>query len=192
MPRFSALRHLAGAALAALPGCASAPEPAAERPASPASRHGYALLYTLMSQEKNVSKLLIIKREREDFAALIGDIAETAGRAHERLDELAEADPSLDLEDTGLPRAELETREAIQSTRTKQLLTESGEEFEIQLMLAQNEALTYALHLAEVLARAEPDTARLEFVRGLWKELQGLQSRLWSLLRSRYRWTPPS
>jgi hypothetical protein len=171
-------------------GCASASEPAAQTPVTPASRHGYALLFVLMGQEKDLSKLLIIKREREDFSELIGDIARTCGDAHERLEQLAQADPTLDLEDTGLPRAETETRDAIEKTRTKQLLTESGKEFEMQLLLAQNEALTYALHLSEVLARAEPDAARLELVRFLWKDLQGLQERLWSLLRSRYRWEP--
>lgn len=172
-------------------GCASAPaQPVPETLVSPTSRHGYALLFSLMTQEKDLSKLLLIKREREDFSELIGDIARTCGDAHERLEALAEADPTLDLEDTGLPRAEPLTREAIQKTRTQQLLTENGKEFEIQLLLAQNEALTYASHLTEVLARAEPDTARLELVRFLWKDFEGLQARLWTLLRGRYHWTP--
>jgi len=179
-------------ALAALVlGCASgSAPPAAELPASPAPSRGYALLYALMSQEKQLSKLLIIKSEREDFGALVQDIADTCERAHERLEELAEADPSLDLADTGLPAVEIDNRKAIQSARTKQLMAASGEEFEIQLMLAQNEALTYSSNLTEVLARAEPDEARLEFARALWRDLRSLQERLWSLVRSRYRWTP--
>lgn len=172
-------------------GCAGPrQEPPAAAPATPASRHGYALLYELMSQQKDVSKLLVIKRERDDLQAQIGEIAEVCGAAYERLEQLAEADPSLDLEDAGLPSAEVETRAGIKKTRTQLLLTESGKEFELQLLLAQNEALTYALHLSDVLARAEPDAARLEFVRALWKDLQRAHAGVLALLRSRYRWTP--
>jgi hypothetical protein len=180
-------------ALAALLlGCASgSAPPAAELHASPATSRGYALLYALMSQEKQLSRLLAIKSERDDFGALVQDIADTCERAHARLEELAEADPSLDLENTGLPPAEIDARKGIQSARTKQLLAASGEEFEIQLALMQNEALTYASHLTEVLARAEPDETRLEFARALWSELHDLQARLWTLIRSRYHWIPP-
>ena len=190
-PRFRAHRPLVAIAALAL-GCASQPEqPAPPSGASAVSRHGYALLFSLLTQEKDVSKLLIIHRERPDLRALIEEVAETCGAAHDRLWELAEAPPALDLEALGLPAAETQTREAIQKTRTALLLTESGKEFELQLLLAQNEALTYMLHLSDVLARAESDSARIEFLRALWKDLHRLHADLLELLRSRYRWVPP-
>ena len=71
----------------------------------------------------------------------------------------------------------------IAATRRDQLLTASGGEFELQLLLAQNEALTYTTHLADTLARSEPDPARLAFVRALWKDLTRHQEDVQALLR---------
>jgi hypothetical protein len=176
-------RLLVPVVLQALACAGAAPEPA---PRAASSRdHGYALLYALMGQQKHVSKLLIVKGERDDLDDLIQQIAETSEAAHEALEELAEDDPSFDLDDTGLPAAEVETREAIADTRTAQLLESSGGEFELQLLLAQNEALVYATHLCEVLARAEPDRARLALVRGLWTDLHRLHDGVLALLRDR-------
>jgi hypothetical protein len=82
--------------------------------------HGYALLFNLLGDEKNVSKLLIIK-----------------------------------------------ARKSISKARAKELLTQSGKEFELRLLLSQNEALTYGAHLADVLAKAEPNERRANFDRGV-------------------------
>ena len=175
---------VASVLLAALLGCASkgAPSRSPEAPAA-ASGHGYALLHEILGQERKVSQLLIIKEERKPLETVIDAIAETCGIAYERLGELAAAKPRLDLSDTGLPVEERRTREAIAATRKEQLLAASGRELELQLLLSQNEALTYAAHLADTLARSETDPARLAFVRALWKDLTGLQQDVVALLR---------
>ena len=162
--------------------CAStqAPRPPAE---AGDSRHGYALLYEILGQEKQVSQLLIIKRDREALGAVIDAIAETCGTAHERLAELAEQRPRLDLTDTGLPADEVQTRELIAATRRDLLLASSGKELELQLLLTQNEALTYAAHLADALSRSESNPERLEYVRALWKDLTRLLQETQALLR---------
>jgi hypothetical protein len=147
------------------------------------SGHGYALLHGLLDQERQVSMLLVVKGERAELERVIDDIAEVCGAAYEELEELAEADPRLDLSDTGLPAEERKTREAIAATRRDQLLAASGSELELQLLLAQNEALVYLTHLVDTLARSEPDPARLAFVRTLWKELARLQGDVAALLR---------
>jgi hypothetical protein len=147
------------------------------------SGHGYALLYEILGQERQVAKLLLIKVERDDLQTIIDAIAETSGQAHERLEALAEADPSLNLTDTGLPREEVRTREAIAATRQDQLLAASGRELELQLLLTQNEALTYMAHLADTLSRSEPDPARLAFVREFWKEVTLLREDVLALAR---------
>ena len=164
-------------------GCASAPPPAPPRAVGAASRHGYALLYQILGQERQVSKLLIIKQERDALETVIDAISEDCGAAYDRLGELAKETPRLDLSDTGLPVAELRTREAIAATRQDQLLAASGRELELQLLLSQNEALTYSAHLADTLARSEPDPARLAYVRALWKDLTSRLHDVQSLLR---------
>lgn len=169
--------------LAASLGCASSAEPSRTQDARVSSGHGYALLYEILGQERQVSRLLQIKGEREALETVIDAIAATCGKAYERLEALAKADPGLDLADTGLPSEEVRTRKAIAATRQGQLLAASGRELELQLLLTQNEALTYIAHLADTLSRSEPDPARLAFVRELWKDVTRLQEDVLALVR---------
>lgn len=82
-----------------------------------------------------------------------------------------------------LPIEEVRTRQAIAATRQDQLLGASGRELELQLLLIQNEALTYMAHLADTLSRSEPDPARLAFVRELWRDMTRLQEDVLGLIR---------
>jgi hypothetical protein len=173
-----------------LVSCASPPPTPPPRAGGAPGSHGYALLYELLGQEKDVDKLLVVKRERDDFEAVIDAIAEVSARAYEDLGELGEADPGLNLTDTGLPAGERAAREAIESAKTKTLLTENGEEFEIQLSLAQSQALGYMTGLSEALASAEADPARLAFTRTLWRDARQLQERLLAFQRTRHRQPP--
>lgn len=161
--------------------CAGAPSPEPQARAN--AGHGYALLYAILAQEKQVSQLLIIKHDRQALGTVIDAIAQTCGTAYDRLGTLAEQSPRIDLKDTGLPGDELRTRELIAATRRDLLLASSGIELELQLLLTQNEALTYAAHLADTLSRSEPDPERLAFVRTLWKDLTGLLFDVQALLR---------
>jgi hypothetical protein len=170
--------------------CAQTRPPPAAEPAGAPGGSGYALLYELLGQEKDVSKLLIVKRERDDFEAVIDAIAETAGRAYEDLGELGETDPSLNLSDTRLPAGERAARESISASKRNALLTENGEEFEMLMTLAQSEALAYWVGLSESLSRAEADPARLAFVQALWRDGRRLQDSLTALLRTRHRQPP--
>jgi hypothetical protein len=164
-------------------GCAGSDGPSRTQEARASSGHGYALLYGLLDQERQVSKLLVIKGERDQLETIIQAIAETCGEAHARLEKLGKADPGLDLVDTGLPSEEVRTREAIAATRRDQLLAASGRELELQLLLSQNEALTYIAHLADTLSRSESDPARAAFVRELWKDVTRLQEDVLALVR---------
>lgn len=175
------VRRMVTAAIAAgAMACAGAAPPPAPAPTG----HGYALLHEILGQERQVSMLLVIKGERDALERVIDEIAETCGDAYERLEELGEADPRLELRDTGLPAEERRARELVAATRRDALLAASGRELELQLLLAQNEALSYAAHLADAISRSEPDPARLEFVRALWKDLTRLQGEVLALLRN--------
>lgn len=175
--------RLASLFLVGLLGCAHAGAPTSPQEGPAASRHGYALLHEILGQERRVSLLLLIKAERKALETVIDAIAETCDTAYDRLEDLAAEQPRLDLSDTGLPADEVLTREAIARTRRDQLLAASGREFELQLLWSQNEALTYASHLADTLARSESDPARLAFVRALWKDLTRLDEDVRALLR---------
>lgn len=125
----------------------------------------------------------MIKEERDELETVIDAIDSICDAAYERLEELAKQRPRLDLSDTGLPAdEEVRTRLAIAATRRDQLLAVTGREFEMQLLWTQNEALTYASHLADTLARSEPDPARLAFARALWKDLTRLLQAVQNLL----------
>jgi len=150
--------------------------------------HGYALLDDLMGDESNVSKLLIVKRERPELGILIKRISSICGQAHERLEKFASADPRVNIKDQGLPAAEVETRKEISRTRGKELLAAKGKEFELQLLLDQNEALTYGSHLAATIVRGEESSTRADFLRKLSVELGQLRQRVVSILLEGYTW----
>src|SRR5690349_9898563 len=68
--------------------------------------HGYALLADLCGDEKDVSKVRFLKRERPELKALLQEIAETNRVAYDTIQRFAKAEPALNLKDTGLPAAE--------------------------------------------------------------------------------------
>jgi hypothetical protein len=174
-------------------GCVSS-KPLSPRPESgpPAtSGYGYALLFDLMGDQKNVSKLLIIKRERPEFGSLIKEIADRSAAAHKQLERFEKAERSLNLKGRGLPAAEVRTRESISKARGKELITDKGKYFEVHLLLAQNEALTYGAHLAAVTATMEDNLERIRFLQQLSSDLTQLQQRVVAMLMANYSWSPP-
>jgi hypothetical protein len=159
---------------------------------SATDHHGYALLFALLSDEKDVAKLLVIKRERVELRELIKTISETAARGHRDLENFAKTDRSIDLHKQGLPSAESATRAAIARVKGKDLVTEGSKEFELQLLLSQNEALTYGMHLAETVAKAEPNSERAKYLRQFASDLGQLQRKVMAMLLANYNWTKPT
>lgn len=143
---------------------------------------GYALLFELMGDEGNVSKLLVVKRESAELRTLVKAISETAGEAHKRLEMFGKADPGLNLKVNGLPAAENAARKSISKAKAKELLTDNGKDFELALLLTQNEALTYGEHLALTLGVKEGNAKRAEFLRKLAMDLGKLRLRVRGML----------
>ena len=105
-----------------LTGCQS---PKARTPSvsSASTRNNcYSLLHQLLDDEKNVSILRFIKRENPDLKNLVKQIAATSGTGAALLEKFAKDDPSIRLDDIRLPPGELATRDAIASTKQKELL----------------------------------------------------------------------
>ena len=169
-------------------GCQTAERPVSgtQSPASNAPNHAHALLFGLLDDEKNVSKLLIIKRERPELRALINEISERTGKAHKELEAFAKSDRTLNLKDQGLPSAEVLTRNAIAKARAKELLTESGKEFELRLLLTQNEALTYGAYLAMTAAASDTVPNRRQMLQQLSTDLLQLQKKIGAMLLKNY------
>jgi hypothetical protein len=146
-----------------------------------------SLLADLLDQEKNVSKVLIIKRNTKELGEIIKAISRTAGAGAEQLKTLAANDPSLNLHALELPPGEKATRAAIAKTKEHELLFSSGENFEFNLLLTQTDALSYGSHLAGIAAENSPFPEQAEAFHALDVALNDL----WQQVITRMRSLPP-
>ena len=157
-----------------LAGCQS---PKAARPSASSvstRNNAYSLLHQLLDQQKNVSLLRFIKSEPADLKKLVNQIATTSGTGAKLLEKFAKDDPAINLDDIRLPPGEVATRDAIAATKQKELLGQSGAEFELALLLTQTEALSYGWHLAAVAAANEPQPDRARVLKGISEDMQTL------------------
>jgi hypothetical protein len=148
---------------------------------------GYSLLYQLVSDEKDVSKLLLVKKEAPDVGGLLKDVSRVSGEAARQLEAFEKADAHLHLKMTGLPVAEQQTRDLISKTKAKELITKAGEKFEVRILLSQAEALSYGAHLAVVTQSYEENPDRKKLLAKISEEYQGLHQRLIDLIHARWR-----
>jgi hypothetical protein len=144
---------------------------------------GYALLFNLLSDEKDVSKLLLIKHENHALRELIKEISNVTGDAQKSLEKFAKT-ARLNLKDTQLPGIEMAVRESISKEKAKQLLGSKGQDFQFHLLLAQNEALTYGRHLALAIDKGESEATQKQFLESLAARLNELQNRIIQMLRN--------
>ena len=168
-----------------LTGCQSPPvRPPVESSAS-LRNNGYSLLHQLLDEQKDVSLLRFIKSEHADVKILVKRIATTSGTGAKLLEKFAQDDPAIRLDDLRLPPGELVTRAAIASTKQKELLSQTGDEFELTLLLTQTEALSYAWHLAKVTGENESQPERAHALAGVSEDMQNLYHEVFMLLLSK-------
>ncbi len=128
------------------------PNPAIDKNKIEVRNNAASLLADLLGDDKNVSKILIIKRNSAELGRLIKAISKTAGNGAEQLETLAKNDSTLNLHALQLPPREIAARAAMSKTREHELLFSSGEKFELNLLLTQTTALDYGSHLAKIAA----------------------------------------
>jgi hypothetical protein len=145
---------------------------------------GYAILHDLLSDESNVSKLLIIKSPPKDVERIIHQIADAAKIAQEEIAAWFEDDDSVDLEVSRLPAMELRARSSIGAAKAKELILPGGDDT-LLLLMSQFSALEYAEHLAEELADVEPDASRKARLRDFAETFSGLKGAVFATLRDR-------
>jgi len=181
LPLLSAMLSVA----CVLTGCQS-PKARSPSGSSASTRNNcYSLLHQLLEEQKDVSILRFIKREHSDVKKLIKKIAANSAVGAKLLEEFARHDPSIRLDDIRLPPGEAATRDAIASTKQKELLSQTGDEFELTLLLTQTEALSYAWHLAKVTGENEPQPDRARALAGVSEDMQNLYHEVFVLLLSK-------
>jgi hypothetical protein len=170
-----------------LTGCQSPPvKPPVESGAS-VRNNGYSLLHQLLDEQKDVSLLRFIKSEKPEVKKLVKRIATTSGTGAKLLEKFAKDDPAIRLDDFRLPTGELATRAAIAATKQKELLSQTGDEFELTLLLTQTEALSYAWHLAKVTGENEPQPDRARALAGVSEDMANLYREVFGLLLSKIK-----
>jgi hypothetical protein len=183
LPWLAAMLSVAGI----LTGCQlpKARSPSGSSAAQATRNNCYSLLHQLLDEQKDVSMLHFIKREHSDVKNLVKRIAANSGTGARLLEEFAKDDPSISLDDIWLPPGELATRNAIASTKEKELLSQTGDEFELTLLLTQTEALSYAWHLAQVAGENESQPDRARALAGVSKDMENLYHEVFVMLLSK-------
>jgi hypothetical protein len=143
-----------------------------------ARNNAASLLYDLLGDEKNVSKILIIKGNSEELGQLIRAISKSAAEDEGQLKTLASNDPALDLHDLQLPPGEKAAREAIAKTKEQKLLFSTGKEFEFNLLLTQTEALNYGWHLAKIAGENSSSPGEVQTFTAMSRQMEDLYNQV--------------
>jgi len=176
-------------AICVLTGCQSPKAmPSSGNDASLSARNNcYSLLHQLLDDQKDVSLLHFIKSEHPDVKKLIKKIATTSATGATLLEQFAKDDPTIKLDDIWLPPGEVAARDAIASTKEKELLNQTGDKFELTLLLTQTEALSYGWHLAVVASLYEPNPDRAHALVGIGVDMDNLYHEVFALLLAKTR-----
>ena len=182
---------LAAMSLAAgvLTGCQSpkAMTPSGNDASQSTRNNSYSLLHQLLAEQSDVSLLRFIKSEQPDVKTLVKKIATTSATGATLLEQFAKDDPTIKLDDFSLPPGEVATRDAIASTKEKELLNQTVDKFELTLLLTQTEALSYGWHLAVVASLYEPDPNRAHALVGIGVDMDNFYHEVFTLLLAKTR-----
>jgi len=174
-------------AIVLLAGCASTPSPLATSGEGfvHQQNQGFSLLYKLMSDEKDVGKIFILKSADDSIKGLVKEIGDAAQSAKQRMDELAKADKEIAYDVPDLPYIEQRGRDLQAKDDEHDLLFSSGKEFELRLLFTQTQAMDYATQLCKSLDETEKNPSRKTFLENLAKQCGGFHDRLMKLLAVR-------
>jgi len=148
--------------------------------------HGYGLLYSTISDESKVDQILILKNPEGSVAELLTAIGEFSRAAKAQLEHFAKRDPSIVLDDAGLPEVEVRTRASISADTSRQIVFSGGKNFEFRILLTQHEALNYISHLATTLSEQDTVEVRKEYFARLAVDAGALHDRVIAQLVTPY------
>lgn len=185
---FAASSTLVASCLLQGAGCAAdqaTSASAAESPHAATLSRGYSAIHSLLDDERNVDKILIIKAETEELKALVTRIANISGNAYDSLQPLTGASPPVRLDaDQGLPMIEEAARRSI-AMDTAMDLVFSDETFETRLLMSQGQALRYGHALATQLARQDGSPERKEWAISIARAYEALYKDVVDMLSQR-------
>jgi hypothetical protein len=147
---------------------------------------GYALLYDLVSKEKQSTLLSLIKKESPELKSLLERISETSKATAKELETLATIHPPLNLKVTHLPRIEQAARDSLDKETSKQILNSHGVDLEFNMVSSQLAAMNYAAHLARSLVVVETNPRRKEFLQRTDRRFSELHVLVFTMLFTRY------
>jgi hypothetical protein len=166
-----------------LAGCSSTPRPLTTGGGLIHQQNqGYSLLYQLMSDEKDVGKIFILKSADNPVKSLVKEIGAAAQSAKQRMDELAAADKQIAYDVPDLPYIEQRGRDLQAKDDEHALLFSSGKNFELTLLFTQAQAMDYATQLCKSLDETEKNPDRKTFLENLTKQCSGFHDRLMKML----------
>ena len=128
---------------------------------------GYGLLINLLDQEARLDGLLGLKSYPPATVSIIEGIAKAASEGARSLKATKDDQPPIDWSSEGLPRTEIEARNRIASRTSLRLLSASGSEGELELLLAQLKATEYILALSSALAEQAVSESRREILKSI-------------------------
>ncbi|MCH2132884.1 MAG: hypothetical protein MK116_03945 [Phycisphaerales bacterium] len=146
---------------------------------------GYTLLRELLDDEAQVDGILILKSASPETESLLKEIAVACVDMRGEIDDMARADDQVVLLNTGLPDIETSARARISSEMAGLLLGAESSEFELRILMTQEQAMGYGHHLAAALANAEDDSDRITVLERMAKDMKAFQERCLVLLRAR-------
>jgi hypothetical protein len=166
----------------ALGGCAENKPPSANGGLFRQKNEGYSILYKLMGDESEVAKIFFIKHADDSVGAPVKQIGAACQGAKDEMDEFPKKDNRLEYDVSDLPYIEQKSRDLSRSVTTKALLESSGKEFELHLIFAQAQAMSYATELCDALAADEDNPLRKSFLTDLSRQCGKFYASLMELL----------
>jgi hypothetical protein len=162
-----------------LPACSTSQEMPLEKLDAADQRmvEGYSLLYELMSKQRELDGIFMIKSASDATKQLARDISGTSNTAARRLEQWAKANPAHGIRQPNLPAVEVDARAKIEEQTTVSLLT-AGDDFELRLLLTQVDATNYGAALASVLAASDSNVQRAQFCTELAEQYTALNQRV--------------
>jgi hypothetical protein len=144
---------------------------------------GYAVLEKLLGDEAHLDTLRIVKsavtftRASDPTVDLIDDIATVSARGLDDLDRLVTLHPVITPEISREERLGSDILDALRVVTAWELLSASGDDFELRLVLSQVQALRLISQLLEELRELDPNPDRQAWLANLASDYEDLYDR---------------